>query len=113
MATVVVPFRGAAAKSRLEALGTHRPALARAMLEDVVAAAAAVGAVFVVAPEGELVPELAAHVPDPSHGQGAAVGAALDAAVAAGAGGPYLVVNADLPCVTPRDLLALAGAVPP
>ena len=26
---------------------------------------------------------------------------------------PYLVVNADLPCATPRDLLALAGAVPP
>ena len=25
---------------------------------------------------------------------------------------PYLVVNADLPCATPRDLLALAGAVP-
>jgi 2-phospho-L-lactate guanylyltransferase (CobY/MobA/RfbA family) len=26
--------------------------------------------------------------------------------------GPFLVVNADLPCVTARDLLALAGAVP-
>ena len=25
---------------------------------------------------------------------------------------PFLVVNADLPCVTPRDLLALAGASP-
>ena len=29
-----------------------------------------------------------------------------------GAPAPYLVVNADLPCATPRDLLALAGAVP-
>jgi 2-phospho-L-lactate guanylyltransferase (CobY/MobA/RfbA family) len=26
---------------------------------------------------------------------------------------PVLVVNADLPCVTPRDLLALSAAVPP
>jgi 2-phospho-L-lactate guanylyltransferase len=25
---------------------------------------------------------------------------------------PYVVVNADLPCATSRDLLALAGAVP-
>ena len=38
--------------------------------------------------------------------------AALDAAVAAGAGAPFIVVNAYLPCVRPRDLLALAGAVP-
>ena len=38
--------------------------------------------------------------------------AALDAAAAAGSPAPYLVVNADLPCVTPRDLLALAGAIP-
>ena len=37
---------------------------------------------------------------------------ALDAAVSAGASAPFLVVNADLPCATPRDLLALAGAVP-
>jgi 2-phospho-L-lactate guanylyltransferase (CobY/MobA/RfbA family) len=52
------------------------------------------------------------HVPDPHHGQGAAVRAALDAAAATGLPGPYLVVNADLPCATSRDLLALAGAVP-
>ena len=49
---------------------------------------------------------------DPRHGQGAAVRAALDAAVSAGSPAPYLVVNADLPCVTARDLLALAGAIP-
>jgi 2-phospho-L-lactate guanylyltransferase len=111
MATVVVPFRGAEAKSRLEAFGEQRAALARAMLADVVEAGAAVGRVFVVAPEPEL-PAAATHVPDPGRGQGAAVSAALTAAVAAGAPAPYLVVNADLPCVTARDLLALAGAVP-
>ena len=39
--------------------------------------------------------------------------AALEAAaLASGGAGPFLVVNADLPCVTARDLLALAGAVP-
>ena len=32
--------------------------------------------------------------------------------MAAGGGPPYLVVNADLPCVTARDLFTLAGAVP-
>lgn len=112
MATVVVPFRGAGAKSRLEALGERRASLARAMLADVVDAALAVGPVFVVAPEPEPVAAGATHVPDPNRGQGAAVGAALSAAVAAGAPTPYLVVNADLPCVTARDLLALAGAVP-
>jgi 2-phospho-L-lactate guanylyltransferase (CobY/MobA/RfbA family) len=32
--------------------------------------------------------------------------------MASGGVGPFLVVNADLPCVTARDLLALAGAVP-
>jgi len=111
MATVVVPFRGAEAKSRLEVLGEHRANLARAMLADVVDAAAALGPVFVVAPEPEVL-EAATHVPDRGRGQGAAVVAALNAAVAAGAPAPYLVVNADLPCVTARDLLALAGAVP-
>jgi len=51
-------------------------------------------------------------VDDPRRGQGAAVQAGLSAAEAAGIAGPYLVVNADLPCTTTRDLLALAGAVP-
>jgi 2-phospho-L-lactate guanylyltransferase (CobY/MobA/RfbA family) len=51
-------------------------------------------------------------VPDPRHGQGAAVRAALDAAVAAGLPAPYVVVNADVPCATTRDLLALVGALP-
>ena len=52
-------------------------------------------------------------VDDPGGGQGPAVRAGLEvAALASGGAGPLLVVNADLPCVTARDLLALAGAVP-
>ena len=45
-------------------------------------------------------------------GPGCRGASGLSAAVGAGAGPPFLVVNADLPCVTARDLLALAGAVP-
>lgn len=92
------------------------------MLADVVEACAAVGPVFVVAPhehEHELVSALGqpvTAVPDPGGGQGTAVRAGLDvaalAASSAGRTGPLVVVNADLPCVTARDLLALAGAVP-
>src|SRR5215210_2843257 len=111
MPTLVVPFRGVTGKSRLGPLGDDaRAELAYAMLADVVAAAAGVGRTWVVAPEE--VPPPAIHVADPARGQGAAVRAGLDAAAAAGATGPILVVNADLPCVRPRDLLALAGAVP-
>jgi 2-phospho-L-lactate guanylyltransferase (CobY/MobA/RfbA family) len=51
-------------------------------------------------------------VADEGRGQGAAVAAGLDQAALAAAPAPFLVVNADLPCVTPRDLLALAGAIP-
>lgn len=112
MPTLVVPFRGTAGKSRLGTLpGDGRAILAQAMLEDVVAACVATGPTFVVSP-GDTVPAGARAVPDPHHGQGAAVAAALDAAVAAGAVGPFLVVNADLPCATARDLFTLAGAVP-
>jgi 2-phospho-L-lactate guanylyltransferase (CobY/MobA/RfbA family) len=57
------------------------------------------------------VPPGATLVPDPRRGQGAAVEAGLAAASAAGLPAPNLVVNADLPCADPRDLLALAGAV--
>ena len=113
MATVVVPFRGSDPKRRLDALPeAARGQLARAMLADVLAAAGAVGRVFVVAPGRPELPAGVEQVDDPRHGQGAAVRAALDRAAVAGAPAPYLVVNADLPCVTPRDLLALAGAVP-
>jgi len=113
VATVVVPFRGSDPKRRLDGLSdTDRLRVAEAMLADVVAAAAAIGRVFVVSPERPELPGGVEHVSDPRHGLGAAVQAALDAATLAAAPAPFLVVNADLPCVTPRDLLALAGAVP-
>jgi len=113
MTTVVVPFRGSDPKRRLATLSERgRVRLAQAMLADVLAAAVAVGPTLVVSARAPTLPEGATHVPDPRHGQGAAVRAALDAAAAAGLLGPYLVVNADLPCATSRDLLALVGAVP-
>ncbi len=113
MTTVVVPFRSNDPKRRLATLSARaRVRLAEAMLADVLAAAVAVGPVLVVSPEAIALPEGATHVPDPRRGQGAAVRAALDAGAASGPPGPFLVVNADLPCATTRDLLALVGAVP-
>lgn len=113
MATIVVPFRSSDPKRRLEGVSDNeRLALAHAMLADVLAAATPVGAVLVVAPDPPPLPAGATHVEDPHRGQGAAVRAALDAATAAGLPAPFLVVNADLPCVGTRDLLALAGGVP-
>lgn len=113
MATVVIPFRGTDSKRRLDHVSEHdRRRIADAMLADVLDAATAVGPVFVVSPEEPALPAGATYVPDPRRGQGAAVRAGLDAALAAGAPAPFLVVNADLPCATARDLLALAGAVP-
>jgi len=109
MATVVVPFRSTDPKRRLE---RDRIRLAHAMLADVVAAATPVGDVLVVTSDASKLAGAVTIVPDPHRGQGAAVQAALDAAVAAGLPAPYLVVNADLPCATARDLLALAGAAP-
>ena len=111
MPTVVVPFRSNDPKRRLTGVGAAaREQLALAMLADVLAAAEPVGAVLVVAPGSPSLPDEVRHVPDPRRGQGAAVQAALDAAVALP--GPYLVVNADVPCATTRDLLALVGVVP-
>jgi 2-phospho-L-lactate guanylyltransferase len=112
MPTVVVPFRGVEGKSRLGRLQREaRVELAHAMLADVVDACLPLGPTVVVAPEGTPV-GVALAVADPGGGQGAAVRVGLDAAVAAGGGPPYLVVNADLPCATVRDLFTLAGAVP-
>src|SRR5215213_4633102 len=112
MPTVVVPFRGVEGKSRLSGLRPEaRAALVEAMLGDVLEACTAVGPTFVVAPPVTAVVD-ATLVADPGGGQGAAVVAGLDAAVAAGCPPPYVVVNADLPCVTVRDLFTLAGAAP-
>src|SRR5277367_1961312 len=112
MPTLIVPFRGAAGKSRLGLpTSAARAAVARAMVADVVAACVAVGATYVVTPDDVTLAN-ATVVLDPGGGQGAAVSAGLDAAAATGESTFFLVVNADLPCVTPRDLLALAGAVP-
>jgi 2-phospho-L-lactate guanylyltransferase len=94
MPTVIVPFRRENAKKRLAPLPDEaRGALATAMLADVLAAADAVGRVTLIAPEAD---------------QGEAVELALRKVDS----GPILVVNADLPCVEPRDLLALFGALP-
>jgi 2-phospho-L-lactate guanylyltransferase (CobY/MobA/RfbA family) len=94
MPTVVVPFRGETAKQRL-APAPHdvRAGLAQSMLEDVLAAAEPVGTVLVA---------------DRAGGQGEAVEHALRDVEP----GPVLVVNADLPCARPRDLLTLLGALP-
>src|SRR6476469_6515322 len=94
MPTVVVPFRVDKAKQRLApAPEDVRAALAKAMLEDVLAAAGPVGEVVVA---------------DEPGGQGPAVEGALRRVES----GPVLVVNADLPCARPRDLLTLLGAMP-
>jgi 2-phospho-L-lactate guanylyltransferase (CobY/MobA/RfbA family) len=94
MPTVVVPFRGEKAKQRLApAPDEVRARLAQAMFEDVLEAAEAVGTVLVA---------------DGAAGQGAAVEAVLRQVEE----GPILVVNADLPCAQPRDLLTLLGALP-
>src|ERR671934_1603592 len=93
MATIVVPFRREHAKRRFApAPDGVRSALAHAMLEDVLAACQAVGRT-VLATDG---------------GQGQAVEAALREVEET----PILVVNADLPCARPRDLLTLLGALP-
>jgi 2-phospho-L-lactate guanylyltransferase len=111
MPTVVVPFRGSGPKQRLAIGDDARRTLALAMLADVLAAATQVGDVVVVAPERLELADGVIVVEDPGRGQGAAVRAGLDTAVARALPPPYLVVNADLPCAGARDLLALAGAV--
>jgi 2-phospho-L-lactate guanylyltransferase (CobY/MobA/RfbA family) len=100
--TIVIPYRGDA-KRRLP--GELRAAVALAMLGDVVDAALPVGRVLVVTDDGSVVPPGAEPVADPGGGQGAAVAAALTAAV-----GHALVVNADLPLATPTALRRLAAA---
>jgi 2-phospho-L-lactate guanylyltransferase (CobY/MobA/RfbA family) len=112
MPTVVVPYRGTEGKSRLVRLPVEaRAAIRAAMLADVVAASEALGPVYVVTSAR---PDVRATiVPDHGGGQGAAVRAGLDRAVREESASPFLVVNADLPCATARDLLTLAGSIPP
>lgn len=94
MPRIVVPFRGPGGKSRLSLRSDEeRDRVLDAMLRDVLEAARAVGRVIVAAGPG---------------GQGAAVSAEL----ARLADGPVLIVNADLPCAKPLDLLELLGCVP-
>ena len=90
--TIVVPFRKPSAKSRLPAHA--RGALAQAMLDDVLAACRVVGDTRLATASG---------------GLGPAVAAALDTVPY----GTVLIVNADLPAVTPRDLWTLLGSIPP
>jgi 2-phospho-L-lactate guanylyltransferase len=112
MPTVVIPYRGSDPKRRLDPVSEPgRAMLAEAMLADVLEAALAVGRVLVVAAEAPALPPGVELVADPRRGLGAAVQAAIEVAGARPVA-VYLVLNADLPCVTPRDLLALAGAVP-
>jgi 2-phospho-L-lactate/phosphoenolpyruvate guanylyltransferase len=112
MAAIVVPFRGAGGKQRLGPLtDDEREALALAMLEDVLAACRSVADTVVVTSDDDgaaVADELGARVvEDPGKGQGAAVAAALRELA-----GHALVVNADVPCVTPDDLGRLADATP-
>jgi 2-phospho-L-lactate/phosphoenolpyruvate guanylyltransferase len=115
VASVVVPFRAAAAKRRLEPLAEQaRADIAHRMLGSVLRAAVAVGPTVLVTEVGAtcaraLAEEHGATVlDDPGGGQGAAVAAGL----ATVSDWPALVVNADLPVIQPRDLLALLGAMP-
>jgi 2-phospho-L-lactate guanylyltransferase len=115
VASVVVPFRAASAKRRLEPLNEEvRAEIAHRMLANVIRAATAVGPTFLVTEaDAACARSLAAEhgvkvIDDPGGGQGAAVAAALEAVRE----WPVLVVNADLPNAQPRDLLALLGAMP-
>lgn len=84
------------------------------MLTDVLTACTPVGrTLLVTSREAEAARALAKSfgvevVDDPGRGQGEAVAAALVRADE----GPVLVVNADLPCATSRDVFALLGAMP-
>ena len=102
MIRIVVPHAGTHGKTRL---GDRRDELSRAMLEDVLAAAASVGRTWVVSPDPV---DGAAWIPDPGGGQGAAVETALREL----GPGPVLIVNSDLPSVTADDLHALHDAIP-
>jgi 2-phospho-L-lactate guanylyltransferase (CobY/MobA/RfbA family) len=109
VSTVLVPFRSGG-KSRLPA--DIRADLALAMLGDVLEAALDHAESVRLVTDDRAAIALAAGlrvevVEDPRGGQGPAVVAGL-----AEVDGPCLVVNADVPCVTPVALSRLAGAAP-
>lgn len=110
MAEIVVPYRGADGKQRLDVPAAARARLSLAMLADVLTAAVVAGRTLVVTedvPARRLAAELGAEAAaDPGGGQGAAVAATL----ARLRNGVTLVVNADVPCVVPHDLRSLSGA---
>jgi 2-phospho-L-lactate guanylyltransferase len=107
---IVVPYRGENGKQRLNAPAELREKLALSMLEDVLAACVATAPTLLVTEDAEA--RVAAHelgaqtLEDPGEGQGEAVAAAL---LQVRSDGAVLVVNADVPCVVPRDLRTLAG----
>jgi 2-phospho-L-lactate guanylyltransferase len=110
--TVVIPFSGAAGKTRLHSSRRIRHELSLAMLGDVIAASLPVGEIRVVTgdADGAVLAETAGAtvLDDPGGGQAAAVSAALDGADTGGT----LIVNADVPCAVPDDLRALLAATP-
>jgi 2-phospho-L-lactate/phosphoenolpyruvate guanylyltransferase len=112
VATIVIPFAGIEGKTRLHASRGARRDLSLAMLGDVLSAALALGTARVVTADvagSELAREVGADVvDDPGGGQGAAVEAALRDLDP----GAIVVVNADVPCVTPADLRGLLAATP-
>jgi len=107
---VVIPYAGSRGKSRLELGSGAREELSLAMLAEVLAAAFDVGRVWIVTPDSGAATYAtrATWIRDPGGGQGAAVEAGLREIGTK----PVLVVNADLPTLTPDDLLALDEAIP-
>lgn len=107
MPTVVVPFRSG--KSRLALPSEARTELTLSMLATVLVAAKELGTTLLVTDDPALAERFGVrHVPEPGGGQGPAVAAG----VARARDLPVLVVNADLPRATAKDLRALASAAP-
>lgn len=116
---LVIPVKGGAgAKSRLQPpQGVSRAALAEAMAQDSVAAAAQrmpSGQVFVVAGDGRVARWArglgAVVVLDPGEGLNAAVAAGVSAATQPVAHVPVAVLLGDVPALRPADLAAGLGA---
>lgn len=109
--TAIVPLKAAAErKTRLVgALGSaEKAALAEGMADHVIATLAgvpAIGAIRVLSPAPGDIPGT---VWEPDHGEG--LNAELDRVCAVLAGGPVLIVHADLPLLGADDVTALIAA---